>query len=241
MLYFHCRFEELISHFITRISGQSKDAATQGTNSLISSDGEKLSRPAPLRTIARRSYTVGLGHEAAFFIFVAQVIVAAIPLHGQRPKSLFYPTREPNGLLLGDEQVARNFNQERLITRLTELFGALALILACIGLYGITAYGVARRTNEIGIRMALGADRGNVLSLVLRAALAQVGLGLAIGIPTALAGGHLLAHQLYGVGSYDPTIFGAAALVLTACAIFAASVPARRATRVDPMIALRYE
>src|SRR6266480_345307 len=140
-----------------------------------------------------------------------------------------------------EEQVARNFNQERLIARLTELFGALALVLACVGLYGVTAYGVARRTNEIGIRMALGADGRNVLGLVLRAALAQLGVGLAIGIPAAIAGGHLLAHQLYGVKSYDPTILGAAALVLAACAIFAASVPARRATRVDPMVALRYE
>jgi len=140
-----------------------------------------------------------------------------------------------------DEQVAHNFNQERLIARLTELFGALALILACVGLYGVTAYAVARRTNEIGIRVALGADRANVLGLVLRAALTQLGLGLAIGIPAALAGGHLLAHQLYGVKSYDPTILGAAALVLAACAILAASIPARRATRVDPIVALRYE
>jgi predicted permease len=139
------------------------------------------------------------------------------------------------------EQVARNFNQERLIARLTELFGALALILACVGLYGVTAYGVARRTHEIGIRMALGADRRNVLALVLRAAMAQLGSGLAIGIPAALAGGHLLAHQLYGVKSYDLAVLGAAALVLAACAIFAASVPARRAMRVDPMVALRYE
>ncbi len=139
------------------------------------------------------------------------------------------------------EQVARNFNQERLIARLTELFGALALVLACVGLYGVTAYGVARRTNEIGIRMALGADGGNVLGLVLRGALAQLGVGLAIGIPAAIAGGHVLAHQLYGVKSYDPMILGAAALILAACAIVAASVPARRATRVDPMVALRYE
>lgn len=139
------------------------------------------------------------------------------------------------------EQVARNFNQERLIARLTELFGALALILACVGLYGVTAYAVARRTNEIGIRMARGAVRRNVLGLVLRPALAQLGLGLAMGIPAALAGGHLLAHQLYGVKSYDPTILGTAALVLAACAIFAAAVPARRAMRVDPIVALRYE
>jgi putative ABC transport system permease protein len=105
----------------------------------------------------------------------------------------------------------------------------------------VTAYGVARRTNEIGIRMALGADRWNLLSLVLRAALAQVGLGLGLGIPAALAGGRVLAGQLYGVKSYDPIILGLAAVTLAGCAVLAASVPARRATRVHPIVALRYE
>src|SRR5262249_45114128 len=132
------------------------------------------------------------------------------------------------------EQVALNFNQERLIARLTELFGVLALILACLGLYGLTAYTVARRTNEIGIRMALGADRRSVLGLVLRGALTQVGFGLAIGIPVALAGGHLLAQQLYGVKSYDPAILCGACIVLAGCAIISAYFPAQRATRVDP-------
>ncbi len=140
-----------------------------------------------------------------------------------------------------DEQVSRNFNQERLIVRLTELFGALALILACVGLYGVTAYSVARRTNEIGIRMALGADRAGVLALVLRGALGQIVLGVSIGIPAALAGGRLLASQLYGVKSYDPVILGLAAIVLVTCALVAGLVPARRATKVDPMVALRYE
>jgi len=139
------------------------------------------------------------------------------------------------------EQVNLNFNQDRLIARLTELFGLLALILACVGLYGVTAYAVERRTNEIGIRMALGAGRRNVLGLVLGSALTQLGLGLAIGIPAALAGGRLLAGQLYGVKSYDPMILGLAAVVLAACAALAASVPARRATKVDPMVALRHE
>jgi predicted lysophospholipase L1 biosynthesis ABC-type transport system permease subunit len=91
-----------------------------------------------------------------------------------------------------NEQVTRNFNQDRLIARLTELFGGLALILACVGLYGVTAYAVARRTGEIGIRMALGADRPRILGLVLRGALLQLAVGLAIGIPAALAGGRLL-------------------------------------------------
>jgi predicted permease len=140
-----------------------------------------------------------------------------------------------------DEQVSRNFNQERLISRLTGLFGLLALVLACVGLYGVTSFTVARRTNEIGIRIALGADRKTVLGLVLRGALAQVAIGLAIGIILALAGGKLVASQLYGVKSYDPAIVALAGLILTACTLAAGFVPARRATKVDPMEALRYE
>jgi predicted permease len=178
--------------------------------------------------------------------------VGAIELHvGGKPENIEPAVRNaladaaPNLTILNmmsfGEQVARNFDQERLIARLAELFGVLALILACVGLYGVTAYAVARRTNEIGIRMALGADRRNVLGLVLRAALVQLGLGLAIGIPAAFVGGRLLASQLYRVKSYDPIILGLAVLVLAGCAMFAAFVPARRATRVDPLVALRYE
>jgi predicted permease len=139
------------------------------------------------------------------------------------------------------EQLSRNFNQERLIARLTELFGALALILACVGLYGVTAYSVARRTREFGIRMAIGASRGNVLALVLRGALLQLVVGLAVGVPVALVGVRVLASQLFGLKSYDPLILGAAVLVLAACLLVAGFVPARRAAKVDPMVALRYE
>ena len=178
--------------------------------------------------------------------------VGAIELHvAGKPENLEPAVRktlagvDPNLTVLDmvsfNEQVARNFNQERLIARLTELFGGLALILACVGLYGVTAYSVARRTNEIGIRMALGADRRNVLGLALRSTIVQLGLGLGIGIPAALAGGSVLASQLYGVKSYDPMILGLAAVALAACAVFAALIPARRAMRVDPIVALRHE
>jgi predicted permease len=139
------------------------------------------------------------------------------------------------------EQLTRNFNQDTLVARLTELFGLLALVLACVGLYGVTAHAVARRTGEIGIRMALGADRPNIVGLVLRGALLQLGAGLAIGIPVALAGGRLLANQLYGVKSHDPLILALAAAVLAACAVVAGFVPARRAASIDPMQALRME
>jgi predicted permease len=138
-------------------------------------------------------------------------------------------------------QVAGNFNQERLISRLTSLFGLLALVLASVGLYGITAYSVARRTSEIGLRMALGANRNNVLVLVLRAASLQVGLGLTIGIPIALLGGRLMASQLYGVRIYDPLTIGAAVLVLSTFAAIAGFIPARRAASIEPMNALRTE
>jgi predicted permease len=131
--------------------------------------------------------------------------------------------------------------QERLIATLSSFFGFLALVLAAIGLYGLMAYAVAQRTNEIGIRMALGANRGSILGLVLRSAFTQVVLGLAIGIPVALAGGRLLSAELYGVKSHDPLIFGLAVITLEACAFVAGLVPARRATKVDPMTALRFE
>src|SRR5437867_32067 len=178
--------------------------------------------------------------------------VGAIELHvAGKPENLEPAVRkavaevDPNLTILNmmsfGEQVARNFNQERLIARLTELFGALGLMLACVGLYGVTAYMVARRTNEIGIRMALGADRGSILGLVLRSAFTQVVLGLAIGIPVALVGGRLLSAELYGVKSHDAVALGLAVVTLAACAFVAGFVPARRATKVDPMVALRYE
>jgi ABC-type antimicrobial peptide transport system permease subunit len=139
------------------------------------------------------------------------------------------------------EQVAVQFNQQRLIARLTGLFSLLALVLASVGLYGVTAYNVARRTGEIGIRMALGANRGNVISMVLGGALSQIGIGLCIGIPFALLCGHALAHQLYAVSSFDPIVLGGAVLVLCLCALVAAFLPARRAASVEPMEALRIE
>jgi len=140
-----------------------------------------------------------------------------------------------------DYQVSGNFNQERLISRLTSLFGMLALVLASVGLYGITAYSVARRTSEIGLRMALGANRGNVVTMVMRGASWQVGLGLAIGIPAALLGGHFMASQLYGVKTYDPLTIAGAVLLLSAFAAIAGFIPAKRAASIEPMNALRTE
>ncbi len=140
-----------------------------------------------------------------------------------------------------DYQVSDNFNQERLIARLTMLFGILALILASVGLYGITSYAVARRTSEIGLRMALGANRANVVRMVLRGAFLQVGMGLALGIPIALVGAHYMADQLYATRSYDPWSILIAVIVLSVAAALAGFIPARRASSIEPMEALRIE
>jgi predicted permease len=140
-----------------------------------------------------------------------------------------------------EEQLDSRLNSQRLIAQLTSLYGALALILACVGLYGVAAYTVARRTNEIGLRMAIGANSKQVLTMVLRSAMAPIVLGLGIGIPVVIAAGHAIASQLYGVKSYDPLIFGLAIVVLAFSAALAAVIPARRAASIDPMRALRTE
>jgi predicted permease len=139
------------------------------------------------------------------------------------------------------EQVQNNFNQQGMIAQLTSLFGLLALALASIGLYGVTAYAVERRTSEIGIRMALGADRATVLRLVLRGAFLQVVIGLAIGIPATILGGRAVANQLYGIKPYDPLVLVVTTVVLLVAAFIAAVVPARRAANTEPMHALRTE
>ena len=137
------------------------------------------------------------------------------------------------------QQVDRSFDQQRAVASLAGLFGIVALVLAAIGLYGVTAYTVAQRTNEIGIRMALGAARGNVVGMVLQGAFRRVLVGLALGLPLAIGAGYLLSAQLYGVRFWDPLALGVSALSLAACAFFAAVIPARRAASISPIRALR--
>ena len=152
---------------------------------------------------------------------------------------------DPNLALLDfasyHETLNRDFGQQGMIADLTLLFGLLALTLAAIGLYGVTAYTVEQRTNEIGIRMALGANRTSVLTMVLRNAFVQVAIGLAIGIPVAILAGRAIASQLYAVKPYDPGILAVATLLLGVAALVAAFIPAQRATSVDPTRALRSE
>jgi ABC-type antimicrobial peptide transport system permease subunit len=139
------------------------------------------------------------------------------------------------------EQIAGQFDDQRMLARLTMLFGGLALLLAAIGLYGVTAYTVERRTAEIGIRMALGAERGSVIAMVMRGALVQVGIGLAIGIPVALACVRLVKTELYDITKVDTGVLAGAIATLAAAACVAGMIPARRAASVDPVQALRSE
>ena len=139
------------------------------------------------------------------------------------------------------EQVAGQFRQQRLIAQLTSFFGVLSVVLASIGLYGVTAYNAGRRTNEIGVRLALGATRSQVAGLVLRGAFALVAMGLAVGFPVALAAGRFLGSQLYGSNPYDPLVILVSVLTLGVSALVASLVPAWRASLISPSEALRAE
>ncbi len=152
---------------------------------------------------------------------------------------------DPNLVLYGvdpySKVVSADFQQEEMIATLTTLFGVLGLVLAAVGLYGVMAYTVQQRTGEIGVRMALGADRMRVLKLVLRSAFFQIGIGMALGIPTAIGAGKLMTDQLFGVSPWNPVTLALAVLTLTLAAVLASVVPARRAAGVEPMTALRNE
>jgi predicted permease len=139
------------------------------------------------------------------------------------------------------QQVERTFDQQRAVAGLAGLFGAIALLLAAIGLYGVTAYSVAQRTSEIGVRMALGADRGKVMGLILGSAFRRVVVGLVLGLPLAIGAGYLISSQLFGVRFWDPVALGAAASALGIAAFVASMAPAARAAGIAPMQALRNE
>ena len=152
---------------------------------------------------------------------------------------------DPNLVLYGVDSYGKvlsaDFQQENMIATLTSFFGVLGLVLAAVGLYGVMAYTVEQRTSEIGVRMALGADRGQVVNMVLRGAFSQIGIGLALGIPAAIGAGKLMNDQLFGVKPWDPIMLTLATLLLGIAALLASAIPARRAAGVDPIVALRNE
>jgi ABC-type antimicrobial peptide transport system permease subunit len=151
------------------------------------------------------------------------------------------PNLTINSIRTMQQQVELSFDQERAVASLAGLFGIVALALAAIGLYGVTAYTVAQRTNEIGIRMALGADRPKVIQLVLGGAFKRVLVGLILRLPLAVGAGRLISAQLYGVSSWDPLALAVAAGALAICSFFAAIIPANHAASISPMNALRID
>ncbi len=214
------------------------------------------------------SFDMNKPQRPMFFVLQAQSVKYANPLMARLETSTHYPrgvlldTALPAGTLLPavaralseadpnltvistrtlDEQIARTFSQERAVASLAGLFGLVALVLAAVGLYGVTAYSVAQRTNEIGVRMALGADRSRVMQLVLGSAFRRVAVGLLIGLPMAVGAGYLLSSRLYGVSFWDPVALTVAAGALGFAALLASLVPATRAAALAPMRALRTE
>ena len=167
------------------------------------------------------------------------------------PTSLFPEIRkavaeiDPN-LPVGDvttlaQTVDDNALTKRMVAELSTVFGILAALLACLGIYGVMSYGITRRINEFGIRMALGAQRSHVLWTVLRETLLLVLIGVTIGLGAAIASGRLVESLLFGLKANDPLSITLAVLAMVAVALFAGYLPARRATRIDPMTALRHE
>jgi predicted permease len=182
-----------------------------------------------------------------FFHFANVLIVrydgdAAVAANTMRRTFQSVNSDIPIGQLLSySDQVSDHFTQDETVVRLTILFGVLALILASLGIYGVTAYTVGRRTSEIGIRMALGADRRHVLKMILHGAMRQTVIGLLLGIPVALAAGHLLQSELYGVKGWNPLPLAVSSMLLLLSALIAGVVPAKRASSIEPMQALRAE
>jgi predicted permease len=179
-------------------------------------------------------------HDLTFELRTARNLGDLLPQIRDKVRSIV-PGLEITSVLTLDEQVDRSLLPERLVSTLASFFGSLALSLACLGLYGLMAYTVVRRTNDIGIRMALGATRDDVVWMILRETLTLTAIGISIGLPVALVATHLLRSMLFGVKPDDPVSILVALLVMIGVATIAGYLPARRASRIDPMIALRFE
>ena len=214
--------------------------------------GYGFNRPARPMFYVPLAQTVDYPHELMKKIELRSHFIGGIMLVTDLPTGVLEPILrktladiDPNLTITSirtmRQQVELSFDQERAVASLAGLFGAVALGLAAVGLYGVTAYSVARRTNEIGIRMALGADRAKVIRLVLRGASNHVAIGLILGLPLAVGAGRLISSQLYGVSSWDPIALSVAAGALAICSFFAAMIPATRAASIPPMAALRTE
>jgi predicted permease len=214
--------------------------------------GWGLSRPARPMFYVPLAQSVDYEHPLMKKIELRSHFIGGIMLVTDIPPGVLEPTLtrlladlDPNltinGVRTMRQQVELSFDQERSVATLAGLFGVVALLLAAVGLYGVTAYTVAQRTNEIGIRVALGADRSKVIRLVLSGAFRRVLLGLLVGLPLAVGAGRLISAQLFDVPFWDPLALALAAAALTVCSFFAAVIPAGRAAAISPSEALRTE
>jgi predicted permease len=214
--------------------------------------GFELSKPARPMFYVPLAQSVDYKNPLMARLELSSHYIQAIMLVTNTPTGTLEPllTRtvaevDPNLTITGirtmQQQVELSFDKERAVASLAGLFGIVALLLAAVGLYGVTAYTVNQRTNEIGVRMALGAEPLKVIRLVLRGAFRRVLVGLLLGLPLAVGAGRLISAQLYGVTSWDPLALGVAAGALTICSFFAAIIPASRAASISPMQALRIE
>jgi predicted permease len=215
--------------------------------------GFALSRPARPMFYVPLAQNVDYGPDALLSrIELSTHFVRGVTLETDIPTGTLEPLVksaladvDPNLTLVNirtyQEQVELRFDRERAVATLASLFGIVALLLAAVGMYGVTAYGVVRRTAEIGIRMALGADRGKVVRMVLRGASYRVGMGIVVGVPLAVGAGRLISAELYGVTNWDPLALVLAASALAGSAFIAAVIPANRAASISPSSALRTE
>ena len=224
-----------------RIVGVARDAKY--------TDAQGVVRPmffVPLTQWAHYENPLMASIESRSHFVSGALLIAHLPLGTLEPQiRKAFAEADPNLTVTSvrslQAQVDLNFDQQRAVAGLAGLFGIVALILASVGLYGVTAYSVAQRTSEIGLRMALGADRPGVVRLVLRGAFKMVAVGLLLGIPLSIGAGRLLSAQLYGVAIWDPLALFTAIASLAICAFVAALAPAARAAGIDPMRALRTE
>jgi predicted permease len=199
-----------------------------------------LSQSAPFHDAMMQRVERG-SHFVGGILLVTDQPVGAMEEQVTRTLAAINPDLTVTSVRTMREQVDLTFDQERAVASLAGLFGTVALVLAAVGLYGVTAYTVAQKTNEFGIRMALGAERPNIVGLVLSGAFKRVLIGLILGLPLAIGAGKLISAQLYGVSSWDPMALSIAAGALATCSFLAAVIPANRAASISPMRALRVD
>jgi len=225
---------------IDNAANKGKPFTVVGISKDAKDHGEFLREAVQPRVYLAMQQEVGLVHSFVFEVVADRDADGAVAEVRNQIKA-FDPNVPIESIQTVSQRMNRGIGSDIALARLSAFFATLALILACVGLYGIMSYTVAARTREFGVRIALGARREDVLRLVLREGMLLVACGLALGIPLALAGSRLLQTFLFGLKSTDPLSLLAGIAILGVVALIAASVPARRATKVDPIVALRYE